>query len=270
MANVYNLKGTSFPSFRIGKGGGSLSQGITSDILQIRADSTIDTLINNIVAISTDGTGLNFFTALDAGSGAGTHELRFSELTVNGVGYVGFRAPNVIATSTVWTLPDADGGPEASLTTDGAGTLSWTSHGASDLYEVYNSASQAIITANPPASVLFDTERFANPDFSVAAGVVTVTRSGIYSVEFSVSCDSTNNTRDSIMSEIYLNGVIYPASTAYSYHRMTNNGEATATKKVLMQLTGGNTVEVRTDNIAGNSCSTIATASNLLFERKGL
>lgn len=43
MANVYNLRGTSFPSFRIGKGGGNISQGATASDLIIAAvdDSTV-------------------------------------------------------------------------------------------------------------------------------------------------------------------------------------------------------------------------------------
>ena len=50
--------------------------------------------------------------------------LAFKELS--GSNHVGFKAPNTIATSIVWTLPDADGGKAGDvLTTDANGTLSW-------------------------------------------------------------------------------------------------------------------------------------------------
>lgn len=38
-------------------------------------------------------------------------------------GYVGFRAPSSVASSTIWTLPDEDGTNDQILVTDGAGTL---------------------------------------------------------------------------------------------------------------------------------------------------
>ncbi len=43
----------------------------------------------------------------------------------NGDMYVGFKA-GVVTTSVIWTLPLADGASGQALTTDGAGTLSWT------------------------------------------------------------------------------------------------------------------------------------------------
>lgn len=52
-----------------------------------------------------------------------TAELRFVD---TGTNYVGFRAPNS-ATTTVWTLPNADGTAGQILTTDGAANLAWQS-----------------------------------------------------------------------------------------------------------------------------------------------
>ncbi|MFN8358869.1 MAG: hypothetical protein U0264_03045 [Candidatus Kapaibacterium sp.] len=47
----------------------------------------------------------------------------------NGTQYVGFKAPNTIATSVTWTLPDADGTDGQFLKTDGNGALSWATAG---------------------------------------------------------------------------------------------------------------------------------------------
>jgi hypothetical protein len=61
------------------------------------------------------------------GAAAGnTGEIRFLELAVNGINYVGFKAPNSIGIANpIWTLPSADGGVNDVLTTNGAGVLSW-------------------------------------------------------------------------------------------------------------------------------------------------
>jgi hypothetical protein len=56
-----------------------------------------------------------------------TNELRFLELLANGTNYVGFKAPDNIASNVIWTLPSADGSAGQVLSTNASGTLSWTS-----------------------------------------------------------------------------------------------------------------------------------------------
>ena len=65
----------------------------------------------------------------DANTG-GTSDLRFRELVDNGSDYVGLKAPDNIASSIVWTLPNTDGAPGDVLTTDGQKRLSWTPAGS--------------------------------------------------------------------------------------------------------------------------------------------
>lgn len=61
------------------------------------------------------------------GSATGeTGELRFLELSANGINYVGFKAPDSIAANVIWTLPSADGTANYVPKTDGSGILSWT------------------------------------------------------------------------------------------------------------------------------------------------
>lgn len=54
-----------------------------------------------------------------------TTELRFKELAAGGSHYVGFKAPDSISASLIWTLPSADGAANSYLKTNGAGTLSF-------------------------------------------------------------------------------------------------------------------------------------------------
>ena len=52
------------------------------------------------------------------------------ELAANGTESVGFRAPDDVTTSTLWTLPGGDGTSGQVLQTDGSGALSWTAAGS--------------------------------------------------------------------------------------------------------------------------------------------
>ena len=56
-----------------------------------------------------------------------TGELRLSELAEGGSEYVGFKAPDEVTASKIWTLPAVDGSDGQVLKTNGAGLLSWTS-----------------------------------------------------------------------------------------------------------------------------------------------
>jgi hypothetical protein len=57
-------------------------------------------------------------------------DLRFREATANGTNYVGFQAPSSIAADLTWTLPAAIGTANQVLTTDGSGTLSFSTPAA--------------------------------------------------------------------------------------------------------------------------------------------
>ena len=94
------------------------------------------------------GTGFSTYLASPPAIGgtaaaAGT----FTTLTVNAANdlrladsdssnYVGFKAPATVSANNVWTLPSADGTNGQVLTTNGSGTLSWSS--ASGLTDIVN------------------------------------------------------------------------------------------------------------------------------------
>lgn len=80
---------------------------------------------NGNIKIEPNGTG----AVLIGGNDNQPSELRFMELLSNGSSYVGFKAPNDIITSRVYTLPTADGTNGQVLSTNGTGTLSWATAG---------------------------------------------------------------------------------------------------------------------------------------------
>jgi len=98
-------------------------------------------------------------------SGVGnTNQLRFLELAANGTNYVGFKGPDSIAANVIWTLPSADGTSGQVLSTNGSGTLSWTTassgssipSGSMQMYagSVTQSASSGVVTTNAPSGWL--------------------------------------------------------------------------------------------------------------------
>lgn len=89
--------------------------------------SAIQTQINGKVSTSGD-TMTGALSMAPVGTLPGeTNEIRFLELAANGSNYVGFKAPNSIASDIIWTLP-ADNGAAAgyTLTNNGSGVLSWS------------------------------------------------------------------------------------------------------------------------------------------------
>ncbi|MEQ9656965.1 tail fiber domain-containing protein, partial [Fulvivirga sp.] len=71
-------------------------------------------------------------------SAGNTSNLEFVELAANGNNLVGFKAPDVIASDVIWTLPGADGTSGQILSTDGSGNLGWSSGSGATLQNAYN------------------------------------------------------------------------------------------------------------------------------------
>jgi hypothetical protein len=77
-------------------------------------------------AIGTATPAAGTFTQLDL---VAQGDLRFQD--ASGGEYVGFQAPATVPTNVLWTLPSADGTNGQALTTNGSGTLSFSSGGIS-------------------------------------------------------------------------------------------------------------------------------------------
>lgn len=141
-------------------GGTVTCAGSSTDNAIVRFDGTTGCVIQNSTVIVSDTgaiTGAESLTLSPAaalavaiepfGAGAGdTGELRFLELAANGTDYVGFKGPDSIAASVIWTLPNADGAAGDQLTTNGAGVLSWTSSGGAGVAPTAIGADTTTIT----------------------------------------------------------------------------------------------------------------------------
>jgi hypothetical protein len=102
---------------------------------------------------------------------AGSKELR---LLGSGSTYVGFVAPSSITSNKIWTLPSADGSSNQVLTTNGSGTLSWSTPSGGSSVTSFNGLTGAVQGVS--AAV-------AGTGISVsgATGSVTITNTGVQS-----------------------------------------------------------------------------------------
>ncbi len=100
------------------------SSDVVFDQLALKQDviSTTDSLdVNSITTNSQAGVSMTPY-GIAAGN---TSEFRFYELTGNGSHYAGFKAPDALGASLIWTLPANDGSVGQILSTNGSGILSW-------------------------------------------------------------------------------------------------------------------------------------------------
>jgi len=113
-------------------GGGSgdvVGPASSTDNAFARFDSTTGKLLQNSTGATLSDTGAAVFTgALDVlGNSTVGSNLKLYEDTDNGTNYVSFKAPDTIAANVTWTLPSADGTSGQALSTNGTGTLAFSS-----------------------------------------------------------------------------------------------------------------------------------------------
>ena len=109
---------------------GAVTIGSTNVVLGAAATTTITGLT------SITSTDINATSSIDLDNQA---DLRFYEATANGSNYVGFQAPAVITADVLWTLPGADGTNGQILSTNGTGTLAWSSFSGNSISQLDSS-----------------------------------------------------------------------------------------------------------------------------------
>jgi hypothetical protein len=125
-------------------------------------------------------------------------DLRFGD--ADSSNWVAFQAPSTVATNVTWTLPAADGSSGQALTTNGSGTLSWSTNTVSLSDETTNATRYltfAAATSGTASTVYISSGKFTvNPSTGVLT-TVSITESSSIALKENVA--PIENALDSIM-----------------------------------------------------------------------
>jgi hypothetical protein len=194
-----------------------------------RFDSTTGKLLQNSTGATLSDTGGATFTgSVDvAGTSTAGSNIKLYEDTDNGTNYVSFKAPDTIASNVTWTLPSADGSSNQVLTTNGTGTLSWsTASGSSqwtttgsDIY--YNTGKVGVGTTSPlQGNLQVGTYGSGNSSIALAAGTT-----GLNSIYFGDGSTGTDFYRGYIQYEHSTDSLLFAAAGALGERmRIDTNG----------------------------------------------
>jgi hypothetical protein len=138
-------------------------------------------------------------------TGANTGEVRFMELSGNGVDYVGFKSPATLAGNVIWTLPAAAGATGTVLTSNASNVLSWSTPsalGAGDVTGPASSVDNAIARFDQTTGKIIQDSLVTISDTGNLSGVVNFNSTGNFTVTGNgsftgdLSAQSYTNTSD--------------------------------------------------------------------------
>jgi len=132
-------------------------------------------------------------------------KLRLYESTSNGNHYVALKSPANLTANHVWTLPDVDGTSGQALTTNGSGTLSWSSAAAAKI-SVGNTEAEVVdtgvdghfkVTTEGTEALRVDASQRLLVGTSTAQGnsTVTIEQTAADSAPLALRYTSTNDSR---------------------------------------------------------------------------
>jgi len=99
----------------------------------------------------------------------------------------------------------------------------------------------------------------------VGGSEITVNTTGWYRVNYTVLINSTSNNRVVGYHQFELNATLVPGSKTASYHRNISNGQGSASTTVILQITAGQVLRIRSQS-SGANIQTIANSCNILIE----
>ena len=144
---VLSTNGSGTLSWSAGGGGGTgdvVGPASSTDNAFARFDLTTGKLLQNSNATLSDAGAPIFVGSVDiSGTSASGADIKLYEDTDNGTNYVAFKASASIPANVTWTLPAADGTNGQVLSTNGSGTLAWSTGGGGGSITVSNDTATA-------------------------------------------------------------------------------------------------------------------------------
>jgi hypothetical protein len=158
--------------------------------IQISPNAAMATAADQDITFSPGGTGQVISTAnlqLNA-----QNDLRFAD--ADSSNWVAFQAPATVSSNITWTLPAIDGTNNQVLTTNGSGTLAWSSKDVA-LEDQTTSSSTHYVTLTTATSGVATTLNVSSTKltFQPSTGVLTLTGISGYSGAVAIVADDTTN-----------------------------------------------------------------------------
>ena len=184
---------------------------------------------------------------------ATSNEVRFYD--TDNTNYSGFRAPTNLTSNVTFTLPDGDGTSGQVITTDGLGTLSWSSISSGEV----NEFSFKTISVSGQSSVEADT---TTDTLTLVAGTnVTITTDiGTDSITINSSGGGGGGTPGGADTQVQFNdSSTFGGDAGLVYNKTTDTLTG-------VNITATGTIEADIIKTSGTGVPTFTSASNLLFD----
>jgi hypothetical protein len=134
------------------------------------------------------------------------NDLRFAD--ADSSNWVAFQAPATVTSNVTWTLPATDGSNNQVLTTNGAGTLSWTAKDVAIVDQILSSTTH-YITMTTATSGIVSTINTSSTNLSFQPSTGTFTATAIVESSSIVLKENINPIENALNSILQLSGVTY-------------------------------------------------------------
>jgi len=164
-----------------GFGSNAVTIGDADDVVTIGHDlivtNEITTAGNDSIVINPAGTGSITLKSNDiifeGASIVSVGALKLREYPYGGSDYVGFKAPIALTSTTLWTLPVADGTSGQVMKTNGSATLSWTDQPAAETTATVNALDITEVGALASGTIATGFGNIDNGSSTLDTGVLT-------------------------------------------------------------------------------------------------
>ncbi len=135
------------------------------------------------------------------------------------------------------------------------------------IVEIFDAAGIQTLS-NIFSTLNFGTTTVIDVGYSVASGVITVAKAGVYKITFRATVNVSNNTNSGGEFQLTNAGVAIPGTLGYTYQQNNNRRQGTVTVVKIVTLAAASTISVqgRRYSTAGNLTLT-ANGSSLLIEK---
>jgi hypothetical protein len=243
---------------------GTVGAGTATDNAVARFDGTTGEILQNSAATIDDTGAATFVGSVNvSGTSASAADLKLYEDTDNGTNYVAFKSPASVASNVTWTLPSADGTNGQALTTNGSGTLAFssvtTAPGGSNTQVQFNNSG----AFGGSSLFTWDGAQIQVNGVSVGRGAGSVSTNTAVGAS-ALATNSTGSLNTAVGWQALLDNTTASGSTAVGYRSLENStasaNTAVGDRALVSNTSGANNTAVGTQALTENTTASNNTA----------